>query len=637
MASWGFLKDGAGILPASNMADPLRSTTRLRETDVLVREAVQNSLDERHADAAGPVRVRFERTVLTGNDKRRFVDGLRLRELSNRRDGFSAAHNWFAAGNKVLDDMDDPAVALPILTISDFGANGLGGRWNRRGSKDDRFFNLVLSIGGSLKWEDEDESIGASRFLGSYGYGKMAFAMCSDIRTIVYYSTFHSDDGATRNTCRAMASSFLPQHSIKDVNYAGQAYFGTQSKETGIPRAPFVDGKAHTWIRSLGLPERSDADTGTTIAIPAAPATMHEIVRCCETWWWPRMRNQDPLQRVQFEFIDDGKTLTSCNPRSRAELSPFIDCYKLLPSLNAGDGYELHSVEVRPQGTPRSAGRLVLKALTATGTSKETQSDDDDVSFRNSVALVRDGLVIKYDSLLAHEDKTPVVGVFVPDTDAQTLQAFVFSEPPSHDEWHENSDRLREKYAWGRDFLRLTKKRLRSLTRDFQARQAPPADTEKANVDGFLRRALGELFRPRLVENEPKTGKPSNPRPRAFTIATRESGRRQLRDSPESHEDFATFRIGLSEHAAVESATVDVTVSLKALADVDARATDSILCEVNGPAENRLALPKKRDGTGGIALKLNRGENVDVTARGRVHPQWKTQWEISIDKHEETD
>ena len=263
MASWGFLKDGAGILPASNMADPLRSTTRLRETDVLVREAVQNSLDERHADAAGPVRVRFERTVLTGNDKKRFVDGLRLRELSNRRDGFSAAHNWFAAGNKVLDDMDDPAVKLPVLTISDFGANGLGGRWNRRGSKDDRFFNLVLSIGGSLKWEDEDESTGASRFLGSYGYGKMAFAMCSDIRTIVYYSTFHSDDGATRNTCRAMASSFLPQHTIKDVNYAGQAYFGMQSKETGIPRAPFVDGKAHTWIRSLGLPERSDADTGT--------------------------------------------------------------------------------------------------------------------------------------------------------------------------------------------------------------------------------------------------------------------------------------------------------------------------------------------------------------------------------------
>ena len=633
MASWGFLKDGAGILPASNMADPLRATS-LRETDVLVREAVQNSLDERHADADGPVLVRFERAVLTGNDKRRFVDGLRLRELSNRRDGFSAAHNWFAAGNKVLDAMDAPAVPLPVLTISDFGANGLGGRWNRRGSKDDRFFNLVLSIGGSLKWEDEDESTGTSRSLGSYGYGKMAFAMCSDIRTIVYYSTFHSDEGTTGTMCRAMASGFLPQHSINGVNYAGQAYFGMQSKEAGIPRAPFVDDKAHAWIRSLGLPERKNADTGTTIAIPATTATMHEIVRCCETWWWPRMRDQNLLRRVQFQFIDDGKTVTSCNPRSRTELSPFIDCYKLLPSHNAGDGYEIHSVEVRPHGTARSAGRLVLKALTTTSASKGNEPDDEESSFRNRVALVRDGLVIKYESLFAHEDKTPVVGVFVPDEDAQTLQAFVFSEPPSHDEWYEDSDRLRGKYSWGRDFLRLTKRRLRSLTRDFQARQAPPADTEKANVDGFLRRALGELFHPRLVTKKIQTDKPSNLRPRAFTIATRESGRRQLRDSPKSHEDFATFSIGLSEHAAVESATVDVTVSLKALADIDARAADSIQCEVSGPTRNRLDSPKKRHRTDGLALKLRRGENVDVVARGRVHPQWKTQWEISIDKSE---
>lgn len=637
MASWGFLKDGAGILPASNMADPLRAT-HLRETDVLVREAVQNSLDERRADADAPVRIRFERTVLTGGDKQRFVDGLCLRELSDRRTAFRAAHGWFAAGNPVLDALHDPGAPLPLLTISDFGANGLGGRWNRRGSRDDRFFNLVLSIGGSLKWEEEDQSAATPRSLGSYGYGKMAFAMCSDIRTVVYYSTFRPDQGSVGTTCRAMASSFLPQHSIDGVNYAGQAYFGCESDESSIPKAPFVDDDAHDWMRNLGLPQRTDLDTGTTIVIPATTTSMTDLVRCCETWWWPRMREPDPLRRVQFEFIDDGSAITSCNPRSRPELSPFIDCYRVLPSLRQGDGYQVYKVEVRPEGAMRAAGRLVLKALPASPAGAP-EPDEDQAPFRNAVALVRDGLVVKYEASFAHEDKTPVVGVFAPDTDVQTLQAFVFSEPPSHDEWQENSDRLRGRFAWGRDFLRLTKKRLRSLTRDFQVRQAPPPHTEKTLVDAFLRRALSDLFRPPKRKNSNGANKPPKPNPRAYTIATRESGRRQTDTQTGLHEDFAVFRIQLSDHAPVESANVDVTVSLRALSDVDARPTDAFPCEVIGSDGTRAHFQQgsSAKNTSTLTLTLHRDDYVDVSARGLVHPQWKTQWEISVDRRGDTD
>ena len=47
----------------------------------------------------------------------------------------------------------------------------------------------------------------------------------------------------------------------------------------------------------------------------------------------------------------------------------------------------------------------------------------------NCVALVRDGLVIRYASEFAHEDRPPVVGVFEPDSDADSMQAFVFAEP----------------------------------------------------------------------------------------------------------------------------------------------------------------------------------------------------------------
>ena len=294
--------------------------------EVLVRESVQNSLDERRDEIDQPVRIRFERRVLVGTDKQRFIETLGLSKLAARQKYFRAAPNWFPSGNEDLLEMSDPDFGLPILMISDFNTRGLGGRWNRRGSRNDRFFNLVFGIGGSQKWNGEDET---ARSLGSYGYGKMVFAMCSNIRTVLYYSTFRPDEGAGNDNCRAMATAFLPPHSKNDVDYAGQAYFGNDSQYQQIPRRPLVGDEAHEWIRSLGLPQRSEDETGTSVVIPATSAEMQDIVQCCERWWWPRMRDTDPVRRVKFEFVDEGIELPGCNPRSRPELSPFLDCYKL--------------------------------------------------------------------------------------------------------------------------------------------------------------------------------------------------------------------------------------------------------------------------------------------------------------------
>lgn len=623
MASWKYLKDGAGILPASDMADPLRGTN-LTETEVLVREAVQNSLDERRPDVDRPVRIRFDRRVLTGDEKMRFVTNLNMSELSERRKHFRLSHNWFARGNEVLDAIDNPSVGLPILSISDFNTTGLGGRWNRRGSPNDRFFNLVLSIGGSLKW-DEQEATDARRSLGSYGFGKMAFAMCSDIRTVIYYSTFTPDEHSAEARCRAMASGFLPPHSVEDIDYAGQAYFGIDSGEERIPRKPLTNNEAHEWICALGLPSRRNEDTGTTVVIPAVGSTtMRQIMENCERWWWPRMRDPNPLQCVQFEFLDAGSRIAGCNPRSRPQLSPFIDCYKLSKAERSGNGYEIHDVKVRPEGKHRTAGRLILKASKL----PNDVDDDDNVdaqSLVNHVAFVREGLVVKYENGFAHEDKPPVVGVFIPDVETQTLQAFVFSEPPTHDDWIENADRLRDKYPWGSEFLRLTKKRLHGLTRDFQTRQTPLPPDGLTNAAAFLRKTLGDLFRTSTRRTSPPAPAPVQRR-RAFTISTRESGRRVTATRPE---DFALFRIGLSEHAPVESALATVTVSLRALADADATPADHIPCEVAEP--NGLHRGQER---AVFTVKLHRDCEIEIKASALVHECWKTQWEISVDKND---
>ena len=216
--SWDFLRHGAGILPASNMADPLRGSN-LGPADLLVREAVQNSLDERRADGDGPVRIRFERRVLTGSDKHRLVDALELSVLADRRRYFRGAHNWYGNGDAVLAAIAKPDAPLPVLAV-----------------------------------------------------------------------------------------------------YAGQAYYGIDSHEPANPRRPLEGRDAHAWARSLGLPKRSESDPGTTVMVPAAAATMHEIIESCARWWWPRMQSRDPDRRVEFEFVDEGEVLAGGRPRSRIRL-----------------------------------------------------------------------------------------------------------------------------------------------------------------------------------------------------------------------------------------------------------------------------------------------------------------------------
>ena len=598
------------------MADSLQGAN-LGPTDLLVREAVQNSLDERRPDSDDPVRIRFERRLLTGPDKHRFVDALDLPLMADRRRHFRKAHNWFGKGDSVLAEIDDPDVPLAILAISDFNTNGLGGHWNRRLSRQDRFFNLALSIGGSLKWEDEEEGdADAVRTLGSYGYGKMVFALNSDLRTVVYYSTFDADAHTARSRSRAMATAFLPQHTIDNRDFAGQAYYGIDSGKPENPRKPLVGRDAHAWAHSLGLPKRSEALPGTTIMVPGAAATMREIMESCDRWWWPRMQDRVRSRRVEFEFVDEDVVLPAGRPRSRPELSPFIDCYKLLKAHAAGDNYDLRDVVVKPPAGQRKAGRLVLKAVTP------SQDAAHNSGLTNCIALVRDGLVIRYASEFAHEDRPPVVGVFAPDSDPTTMQAFVFSEPPAHDDWVANGGRLRGKYAWGRDFIRLTKSRIRNLTRDFQTRQEKAPSVQRADAAGFLRRALRDLF------TSPGSGRPSpkpSARPRAFTVEIRASERRT---NGKSLEDCVKFRIGLSEHVSIDEVQIDLALTLAVLADDVERPIDALPPEVTVREHVRRGSAKRTV----LPLTLNRSDPIHGHARAPVHHAWKTRWEISVER-----
>ena len=618
MISWAYLEDGAGILPASNMADPLRGAN-LKPTDILVREAVQNSLDERRSDINEPVCIRFTRLILTGGRKAQFVEQLQLRSIAERRQHFSQSSRSFGAG--VLDALDDPRADLPVLIVSDSNTNGLGGRWNRRGSRDDRFFNLVLSIGGSRK-QAEDDADNSINPLGSYGYGKMAFAMSSEIRTVLYYSVFQATESTHNVRCRAMASCFLPEHTVDETDFAGQAYLGDcpAKQQDRIPRSPVTDDDAHAWIHDLGLPTRECADTGTTVVIPGANASLAEVANRCETWWWPRMRDPDRLRQVRFQFAGDDASKATCHPRSRTELGPFLDCHRIVTSGQSDDQYSCNTVNVRPLGKDRTAGRIAIRGLSLDSANTDARDrNGDTVPPMNSIALLRDGLVIRYESLMAHEEKPPVAGVFIPDSNPETVRAFALSEPPSHDDWVENSDRLLERFPWGRDFLRLTKNRLRTLTRDFQTKLASHPDVKRTPAAAFLRRLLAPLV---LSPGGSTTRIPPPSVMRAFAISTVRKYRRR-----EGTEDHGVFRIALSDNAGVPAARAVVSVSLTVLADANAAPTDPVPCTVRTPNGRQTSADAVQ-----FTLDLRNGEPVEVEATARVHPFWTTEWNIAVER-----
>ena len=80
MAEWKYLRQGAMMLPADQMANPLGDTA-LTDAELLMREAIQNSADEKLKDASGPVKFVVRRLNLQDEEKRSLVEELHLAEF----------------------------------------------------------------------------------------------------------------------------------------------------------------------------------------------------------------------------------------------------------------------------------------------------------------------------------------------------------------------------------------------------------------------------------------------------------------------------------------------------------------------------------------------------------------------------
>ena len=515
-------------MPAETMADPLRSTD-LTEVELLVRETLQNSIDEK-CNPEEPLTVVFRAKNLVAEKKTRFIEKLCFDEIADRLHLFPEANNWYRKGKIVLEEMHDAQKPLRVLEISDHSANSLSGRWNIGQSINDRFFNLVLSL---AKTKKQEESTG--NLLASYGFGKMVFALSSNLRTMIYYSHFPKSERSGDDERRLMASSFLPSYYKEDeqLEYTGHAYFGVDSDKDNNPKMPLVNSEADKFFEDLGFEPRETGDFGSSILLPGFDLRMEDLKAAIEKWWWPLLTNPSLDGMVRLRLIEDDGHELEISPRNREDIYPFIQAANNnRENFSADRKANTQDLTIVHDGQRKSPGRLSCVKLPA--------SAENDL--QNRMAIIRDNPVIDYKERFFMEEATEAVAVFVVTANSDLKRMVTFSEPPAHDRLFESHSRLIEIYSTsGSDFIRLMLGQIQEKCRDFQTSLAQVSRPKNSDALAFLDDMLGSLIKPR------KPGTPTPPPPSTRIQTIQKSAKTSVIDGITYSE--LTLELGLIEEA----------------------------------------------------------------------------------------
>ena len=416
--SWWFHTAGAGTMQSSGLQSLLEAT-HLSGPEVFVREATQNSVDAASHAARRPVRLTFSSFALTPSQNdalHNFLvpdDEIRERVRSVVDQGRIAPDGgFFLRGH-------DGTEPTNVLLVEDFETKGLGGDLGTMGP-DDHFSRLVYFFG---------QSHGEGNQGGAYGFGKSAYSVASDVRTVVYYSK--PENGSPS---RLIAVALLPEHRHGGKGATGFALCGLPTDDPDFPIAPVEGEAADELAASIGMSRRDETSPGTSVFVVDARYDVNDLRRALERWWWPRLVTTGP-SGLTAEFKDHGHPLPPPAPSSREDLAPFVRAFQHL--LDARD--DTPETKTRPI---RSIGKRVVgkAALRRIDADPDPPDDDDPVPFGRHVALLRGPrLVVSY--LPAGRDTgTPFAGVFVADDamDAVLRRA----ENPAHDNWSPESTKL---------------------------------------------------------------------------------------------------------------------------------------------------------------------------------------------------
>ena len=504
--SWNWKSFSVGTTQSGRTLINLFEESPLAYEELLAREAIQNSKDAhgtlKAAKASGRIKLskvpdfkmEFRLEEIKGERLKVVWDYLDLNDLKKfLTNSLSNKQNNSSVPTPEILDLKDK---LEILTISDFGAIGLGG--DLKEAVDSNYFRALLSIGIT---GDKPKNAGGTR-----GYGKSAVIASSSVFTVFAYSRF-PQVGAYKATRHFGGVVYTFDHKDGAKKYSGIGTFGDPSQSHEQVFFPLVDKEADKAAEILGIPIRKDSPEqyGTTLIILAPSTDLKEVLKTVEHFWWPAIT--DGKLDIDFYFAGDKKPQVP-RPKSHPDLLPYFEAYEIakgnrdaVPPYESGSRWEVEdrtklNKEVEKAGPKKYAfGSSGYRIDKNSGFVESEGSIDDSKSPNSYIALIRSlGMVINYEELRFHKD--PIVhGVFIASEEAEEI--FVKQEPPSHSRWFhppKQLDHLSKKKPETARMLREIQEKLRDDIKQLKKKVQPPEDLKRKRIE-ILAKSFGVLFK----------------------------------------------------------------------------------------------------------------------------------------------
>lgn len=444
----------------------------------LAREALQNSVDAARGGEVAQVTLQMK--VYSGDTLDRFWSAAGL-DLFTQRVGALGLHEE----NALRQRTDE----LRVLQVIDSGTTGLAGDPTSPGSK---LRKLLMEIGGSQKVVDGGPSG------GSYGFGKAVYSASSRIAVIFVYSRTHDHHGQPISLL--MGCAYHKAHEFDGQRTSGRAFFGSPVElKHAVRYDAFTGDEADRLAAELGM-TRDEADLGTTIAIVDCPLLMDDIRRGVERSWWPKIFRDG----FRVKLLNENGQRLHARPLQDPELVPLIEALNVALGTSPEQSGKSRRKANFNKVDGRSLGQLGLFVINEP---QDVDEQSEQADLRDTIALVRSpGMVVQYygKRQVSHP---PVVGVFLADDDVDDILRR--SEPPEHDRWDPNADRL-EPTKKERDVVQAIHSRIWQELRTFQKTARPP---EKATGNKFLllERELAKMFGPTGKREQTGEGKGETP------------------------------------------------------------------------------------------------------------------------------
>ena len=217
----------------------------------LAREVIQNSMDARKSEDE-PVTVEFELSIRKVNQIPGYQDYKKIVSkcsLLGRESTDEKEVTFFKKASKLLVDDSD----IRILKITDKNTTGL------QNKPVDRWDAFVKSVGVSAQ---ANMASG-----GSFGIGKFAPYISSQLRTIFISSLFEKPSGDLE--MRTQGKAILISHDDEHGRHAGRGYWGIAKDVDGELCTHVTDYSEDcpSWLYHCSQQEQSRENTGTTLHV----------------------------------------------------------------------------------------------------------------------------------------------------------------------------------------------------------------------------------------------------------------------------------------------------------------------------------------------------------------------------------